>query len=330
MVSLPDEHKLVLLDAQSLLDRSPGEFELCSVEQTFLLDAPLPKDPVPPDLPPDLVLPPGTDVSACQVTKYPPPLSTAPTPGGFALSTDRLYVADRTLPVVHVLDASDPCAANELPPLLPYSYLAPNRVVTTSRVAVSPLTPSGKQFVYAVDETDQPTASVMVFDVSPGASNPTPLIFPGAPRQPFLPPDRLQFNSPVKDVTFAMRDFPASTDTGVGQFGLACDPYPTSEVPGSDVACTRPGCTYRPNSDFSAGARPVNLRGAFGFLMLKNGQVVITDVEDFDAPCRRPITPNTFRRRKTSAGALRIRSVRTRASRSTITHPTTLPRAYRT
>jgi hypothetical protein len=295
LVSLPEEHKLVLLDAQSLLDRSPGEFEKCDVEQTFTLDAALPQSAVSPVLPDDLKLAAGADTSACQVTQYPPPLATAPTPGGFALSSDRLYVADRTAPVVHVLDVSEPCAANELPPLLPYSYSAPKRVVTTSRVAVSPLTPGGKQFVYAVDETDQPTASVMVFDVSPlpqgGVPNRTPLIFPGAPRQPFFPPDRLQFTSPVKDVTFVMRDFPAPTETGVGQFGLACDPFP-NDAPGVEVACTRPGCAYRPNADFSAGARPVNLRGAFGFLMLKNGQVVVIDIEDFDAPCRRPITSN--------------------------------------
>jgi hypothetical protein len=293
LVSLPDEHKLVLLDAQSLLDRSPGEFQQCAVEQTFPLIPRIPKVIPQPVLPDDLQPAPGIDPNVCQKTIYPPPVSALPTPGGFAQATDRLYVADHTLPVVHVLDSSDPCAASELAPLFAESYAAPNRTVTTSRVAVSPLTPGGKQFVYAVDENDQPSASVMVFDVSPvakgAAANPTPLIFPGAPRQPFFSPDRLQFNSPVKDVSFVMRDFPAPTDTGVGQFGLACDPYPND---GNALTCTRPGCQYRPNADFSAGARPLNLRGAFGFLMLKNGQVVITDVEDFDEPCRRPITTN--------------------------------------
>ncbi len=290
LVSLPDEHKLVVLDAQSLLDESPGDFQPCNVEQTFHLDRALPTNVVAPILPSDLV-PESSDPTVCQLTQYPPPLSTAPTPGGFAQSAERLYVADRTLPVVHVLDATDPCSGAELDQLLPHSYAAPNRVVTTSRVAVSPLTPSNKQFVYAIDETDQPTASVMVFDVSPGATNPTPLVFPGAPRQPFLPPDRLQFNAPVQDVTFAMRDFPQGNDTGAGQFGLACDPFPNDPL--DDLTCLRPGCFYRPNSDFSSGARPLNLRGAFGFLMLKNGQVVIIDVEDFDESCRRPITPNT-------------------------------------
>jgi hypothetical protein len=295
LVSLPDEHKLVLLDAQTLLDQSPGDFQPCKVEplgnggDAFTLTR-IPKVIPQPILPDDLQLAPGVDASVCQKTTYPPPLSTLPTPGGFAQSTDRLYVADRTLPFVHVLDSSQPCAASELDPLSAESYASPNRTVTTSRVAVSPLTPGGKQFVYAVDETDQPTASVMVFDVSPGVANPTPLIFPGAPRQPFVPPDRLQFNSPVKDVSFVMRDFPQSTDTGVGQFGLACDPFPNDPL--DEVTCTRPGCLYRSNSDFSSGARPVNLRGAFGFLMLKNGQVVITDVEDFDKPCRRPLSSN--------------------------------------
>ena len=304
VVSLPDENKLVLLDAQTVLDQPPGEFQPCSVEKTFSLHpdilATLPRPMLPEDLQPDA----GADMSVCQKTTFPPlPKLTEPSPAGFAQSSDSLYVADRALPLVHVIDSSDPCAATEWHPLYAVSYSAPSRVVTTSRVAVSPLTPGGKQFVYAVDETDQPTASVMVFDVSPppgsvvsphpkSAPDPgiMPLIFPGAPRQPFAPPDRLQFGSPVKDVTFAMRDFPAPTDTGAGQFGLACDPYPNGDT--ADGTCTRPGCKYRPNADFSDGARPLNLRGAFGFLMLKNGQVVVTDVEDFDAPCRRPITSN--------------------------------------
>ncbi len=36
----------------------------------------------------------------------------------------------------------------------------------------------------------------------------------------------------------------------------------------------------------------MNLRGLFGFAMLSNGQVAVIDVEDFDKPCRRPVTSN--------------------------------------
>ncbi|MEO7037538.1 MAG: hypothetical protein ABI548_26510 [Polyangiaceae bacterium] len=286
LVSLPDEHKLVLLDAQSLLDRPAGEFTSCTVEASYGLNAQLPTSPIQPVLPPDLQIDKtAAGADACVVTQYPPLTATAPTPDGFALSGTTLYVGDSTLPVVHVLDVSDPCAVQEQDPLLPYSYEAPGRVVTTTRVAVSPLTPSGKQFVYAIDRNDFPSNSVMVFDVSPGSTNRVPLLFPGEARQPYLPPDRLRFGPNVKDVAFVQRDFPApDLTTGVGQYGLACDPYPDS---------TGPGIQYRPNSDFSSGARPLNLRGVFGFALLSDGHVAVIDVEDFDAPCRRPETSNT-------------------------------------
>ena len=285
LVSLPEEHKLVLLDAQELLDAPAGEFAPCHVEPVAYNLAEAPETtPATPVLPPDL-LPSSLDSAVCPATSY--PLAQAgeqPTPGGFAVAGDRLFVADRALSVVHEINVAEPCAPVAQKPLLPRAYLSPNRNVTTSRVALSPLTPNGKQFVYAVDELDQPTASVMVFDVSPGATNRTPLVFPGAPRQPYLPPDRLRFSAPVRDVSFVMRDFPASAvDTGAGAFGLSCDPYPNSSS-----AATQ----YRPNGDFSDGARPVNLRGVFGFAMLTNGQVAVIDVEDFDAACRRPVTSN--------------------------------------
>ena len=283
LVSLPEEHKLVLLDAQNVLDQNPGEFTACTVEREYALKADVPAT-VSPVLPPDLV----TSDLSCPTTSYPKAESGDSTPAGFALADTLLYVADRTQPVVHRLDLSDPCAAKELPPLLPHSYLAPERVVTTSRVAVSPLTPSGKQFVYAVDDTDQPSASVMAFDVSPGPPEKlqrTPLVFRGAPRQPYLPPDRLRFSAPVRDVSFVLRDFPkANVSTGAGQFGLTCDPAPGDEA--------LPGAAYRSNADFTDGARPNNLRGVFGFVMLINGQIAIIDVEDFDAACRRPLSTN--------------------------------------
>jgi hypothetical protein len=294
LVALPDEHKLVLLDAQRLLDRPPGSFGECEPEATFALNADVPTTPVSPVPPEDgsLKIDSGTDTSACVQPSYPPSDASAlPTPGGLAAMGDRVYVADRTKPVVHVLDVSDPCTDTELPPLLPYSYSAPNRVVTTSRVAVSPVSPQGKQYVYAIDQDDQPTASVMVFDLRRIAENAgkddyrTPLVFDGTPRQPYMPADRLRFSAPVRDISFVMRDFPKpDPETGAGEFGLSCDPDPGSNGPGT---------AYRSNSDFTDGARPINLRGLFGFAMLTNGQVAVIDAEDFDEPCRRPVTTNT-------------------------------------
>jgi hypothetical protein len=288
LVALPDEHKLVLLDAQRLLDREPGSFAECEPEATFKLDAPMPTTPLGPIVPDDLKPLAGVDPSACLAPSYPAlDASVLPTPGGFAAAGDRMYVADRTRPVVHVLDLSDPCQDKELPPLLPYSYSTPERVVTTSRVAVSPLSPSGQQFVYAIDQDDQPAASVMVFDLGRiAADDPktrTPKIFEGTTRQQYMPPDRLKFDAPVRDISFVMRDFPKPDATGTGKFGAICDPNPDASGPVT---------AYRPNADFTDGARPVNLRGVFAFAMLSNGQIAVIDVEDFDAACRRPVTSN--------------------------------------
>jgi len=290
LVALPREHKLVLLDAQRLLDQQPGTFTECQPEQTFALDAEIPasySQKVPEDLQP-------VAGAMCAAQTYATAdMSELPTPAGIAALGDRAYVADSTRSVVHVLDVSDPCAGKELPPLLPLSFEQPWRAVKTSRVAVSPLSstannPRGQQFLYAIDQDDQPAASVMVFDLS--AVDPkdpdtrTPLIFDGAKRQPYMPADRLRFNAPVQDVSFVLRDFPKpDPTTGAGEFGLLCDPNPSASGPGT---------LYRPNSDFSDGARPINLRGLFGFAMLTNGQVAVIDAEDFDAPCRRPVTAN--------------------------------------
>ena len=126
----------------------------------------------------------------------------------------------------------------------------------------------------------------MWFDVSPGVKlQRTPLVFRGAPRQPYLPPDRLRFSAPVRDVSFVLRDFPISNlSTGAGQYGLTCDPEPGTE--------NLPGASYRSKADYTEGARPANLRGVFGFVMLTNGQIAIIDVEDFDKDCRRPVSAN--------------------------------------
>ncbi|HET7545598.1 MAG TPA: hypothetical protein VFK05_37280 [Polyangiaceae bacterium] len=292
LVALPDEHKVVLLDAQRVLDQIPGTFNECEPEATFELKAPLPTTPLSPVLPADWKNEDGSALNSCFVQpSYPPrDMSAQPTPGGMAALDNEVYVADRTRPLVHVLDVSDPCAEKELEPLYPNSYSNPSRVVTTSRVAVSPVSPDGqKQFLYAIDQDDQPTASVMVFDllrIDPQDPNTrTPLLLEGGKRQPFTPPDRLRFSAPVRDVSFVMRDFPKSDSSGVGEFGTKCDPNPDPNFSG-------PGAAYRPNSDYTDGARAVNLRGTFAFALLTNGQVAVIDVDDFDAPCRRPVSAN--------------------------------------
>ena len=293
LVALPDEHKLVLLDAQRLLDQQPGQFRECEPEATLRARRGRAHDAALAGLARRLAARAGADAdaSACVTPSYPAPDASAlPTPGGFAVTGDRVYVADRTRPVVHVLDVSDPCTDTELPPLLPYSY-------STSEPRRHHLARGGEPAVAersAVRVRDRPGRSahrerdgLRSRDGSMPAirTRRTPMVFEGAPRQPYMPPDRLRFNAPVRDISFVMRDFPKPDAYRRGRIrARAAIRIPNASGPGTE---------YRPNSDYTDGARPVNLRGVFGFAMLTNGQVAVIDVEDFDAPCRRPVTANT-------------------------------------
>lgn len=280
IVSLPDIGQLAVLDAQNVLDARAGEFPDCQVEQYLPLAVDVPAG-VAQTLPADL----ETTCTEVAPPTAPPPGRRAPQPAGFALAENRLYVADQAAPVIHVIDTTASCELKELAPLLPMSLREPERVVTTRRVAVSPLTPKGKRYLYAIDAEDQPGASVMAFDVSPDATDPTPIVRGGSPELPGEKPDRLALGSSARDITFAYRDLPYADTTGVAEFGALCDPDPAL---GSD----EPGALARPNGEGTAGARPGLLRGLFGFVLLTDGRIGVVDVEDFDAPCRRPAQAN--------------------------------------
>jgi hypothetical protein len=283
LVALPEWGELAVIDAQWLLDRPPGTYEPCVFDERLALAVDLPSTGISQRPPPDL------DVSACPLPGLnhgPRPETFSSRPAGFALAEDRsqLYVADREAPVIHVLDTSDPCNLAELPPLLAASFVDPNRVVTTHKVAVSPLTRDARRFLYAIDQDDN--GSLMIFDVSEGSADRTPLIRPRSAEFPFEPPDRIAFGAPAKDVAFgyherALRDPPL----GSAIDGILCDPDPRA-AEGS------PGALRRPARDFSTGAGPFELRGIFAFAALSTGQIAVIDVEDWDAPCRRPIHPN--------------------------------------
>jgi hypothetical protein len=289
IVALPDSGELGVIDAQELLNTPAGTFPPCVFEKRLKLQVDVPAG-VAQKLPADLtgnLLDPDATCDEVATPTAPPPSQRSPQPAGFALADDdRLYIADQAAPVVHVVDTSSVCGLAELAPLLPMSLRQPTRVVTTRRVAVSPLTPAGQRFVYAIDAEDQPGASVMVFDVSPGATDRTPLVRSGSPELPNENPDRLQLGYPAKDITFAYRDIPyVDPSTGVAEFGTRCSPD-------LSVAAGTPAGLARPNSSDSTGARPGLLRGLFGFILLTNGQIAIVDEDDFDADCRRPIGIN--------------------------------------
>jgi hypothetical protein len=262
----------------------PGSFPDCRIEARLPLGVDLgPSDPaqvVPPEIDPDET---GCEV---QVPLAPPrPPSFGPAPAGFAPAGNLLYVADSEAPVIHVLDVSNPCVPSELPSLLPKSFERPNRDVFTLKVAASPLTPDGKRYLYAIDRFDEPR-SLMAFDVSPGSTQRTPLVRPGSLRIP-EPPDRMRLQAPVEDVAFALRDLETTDpETGIAESGVRCDPNYLTAAPGS------PAAQHRPTSDESRGAQPRLLRGLFGLALLNTGHVAFIDVDDFDAPCRRPYTTN--------------------------------------
>lgn len=281
VVSLPDEGKLVIVDAQDLLDRQRGTFAPCFIEAEIPLNGRIPPKLAQP-LPPDMV---GEGTGNFQ---YYPEIAGeySPQPSGMDALEGNLLVADKGGPLVHLLDAREPCDLSELEPLIATSYETPDRFVTTSRVAVSPLTQSGQRFVYTIDEKGDELASVIAFEVSAGASSRLPLLREGSPLVSFEAPDRLEFAAAVKDVGFAALDAPyIDPVTGESVTGVLCDPNPST-------SSSSLGALYRPSSD-DAGARPLQLRGTFGYALLSSGRLAVIDIEDFDAPCRRPKEVNT-------------------------------------
>ena len=281
LVEIPDLGGMAVIDAQELLDRAPGSFDPCSVERFLPLEVQLPPGDTLQPIPDDLQAP---GCVAPEVNYGPPANGFLPRPAGFELADHKLYVADLAAPVVHVIDAKDPCALTEQPPLLPVSFESQNRLVTSRKVAVSPPTRSGQRFLYSIDDFE---GSVMVFDVTPGSVNRTPIVRPGSPLLPFEPADRIAFSSPARDISFALRDAPITDPvTGVGTVGTLCDPDP-------DLDLNAPGAKYRTSLDYTRGARPRQLRGVFGFVALASGQVAVVDVEDWDAACRRPVQANS-------------------------------------
>jgi len=286
VVALPEEGRLLVLDAQALLDREPASFRSCLdpdvLEASLPLQVNLPSVIEQP-LPPELVLE-GCNEETMTYGPFPGPFT--PRPSNMDHADGQLLVADENAPVVHLLN-TEPCELTERAPLLLTSFVEPERIVTSKRVAISPRTPTGQQFAYVVDERGDAFASIAVFDLTPGRMTGTPLLRPHSADLTQEPPDRITFGAPVKDIAFAYVDRPSvdpDTDIGIGR--IACDPDPA-------VSDSEGGGVYRPASDFQSGAQPDVLRGLFGYALLSSGSVAMIDVEDLDAPCRRPASTNS-------------------------------------
>jgi hypothetical protein len=218
-----------------------------------------------------------------------------------------LYVADGNLPLVHVVDLSNPAQPEELPPFVATSLAVPSRVIAIRDIAVSPATRDvdpatgrNRRFLYAIDRDE---GSILVYDVTdPAHASRTPMRRPHPELNPFQPEDRIGFSSPAVAISFARHDFPLSLHATVpnAATGLLCNanpnlnPPPDGGLPPDPIAPDDPvhprkGFYYRNDrTEPDVALGPKRLRGIFAFATLANGQIVTIDVDDWDSPCRRP------------------------------------------
>jgi hypothetical protein len=223
-----------------------------------------------------------------------------PHPTSMALRTDLpvLYVADDAVPVIHVIDLHDPTSPRELDPLLATSVAEPTRRVAVGAIAISPSTRDYKTYLYAIDARQ---GTLMVYDITDPSTSPhTPLERPHPELNPLASLDRITFSAPVAAVSFAQHDWPVPSPNEtppVHQYtGLLCNPNPNAHPDAG--AFIDLGAYYRADQAAliqpmvthggTVQTFPIRLRGVFGFATLSNGTVVTIDVDDWDAPCRRP------------------------------------------
>ncbi len=289
IVALPTMGQLVVLDAQTLLDRPGNDLSPCAIERTIDLQTEVPLgDGKPPYEQGDACVVPETAGPRAEKTFVSTPSSLWYTEGD-----DRLYVGDLTTPLIHVLDASSACDLRELQPLVATSRQEPHRVVATTKVAASQrLAPGFKRYVYAVDVEDR---SLMVFDVSDDTETREPLERPNAQLNPLQPPDRLRFSAAPRDIIVVERDTPETIPaSGVATYATRCNPDPSAVACDPGVTTCDPGTLYRTTGDYEEGAGPFTLRGTFAFVALSDGRVSVIDIDDYDADCRAPATPSAF------------------------------------
>jgi hypothetical protein len=217
-----------------------------------------------------------------------------------------LYVADGQIPVIHVIDLSDPGQPKEVSSFLATSQTQPTRRVSIGGLALSPATRDFRRYLYAIDAYQ---GTLMVFDATDAVPAPftPPLQRPHAELNPFAPRDRIAFQAPVAAVTFAYNDWPVppQVDAAVpAPTGLLCNPSPNARVDdggiGGPAATGAFYCADQATLIFPQGTGvqgfPSRLRGLFGFAMLSDGNIAVVDLDDWDAPCRRPdpMTDNTL------------------------------------
>ena len=222
-----------------------------------------------------------------------------PHPTSIVLRDDAhvLYVADDSTPVIHVIDVSNPDEPLvEQAPLLATSTLDPLRQVSVGAIAISPPTSDFKRYLYAVDKLD---SSLMVFDVTDPLASGPPLQRPHPELNPFAAPDRIALPGPIASVAFVQHDWPLPSQAAgespnpIHQYtGILCNPNPHAHPDAG--AFPDLGAYYRVDQagliqpSGTLESFPYRLRGVFAFVTLSNGNIFVIDVDDWDAPCRRP------------------------------------------
>lgn len=295
---------------------APGSLAPCPMVGTLTLSGTLPPSWTPAPAWPDGVpyVDGGVDLADAEPPPVPPgaqcindtnlpdggiPLTTplgsqGPSPSAMTMRTDKpiLYVADGALPMIHVIEVSDPTHPVEDPPLLATSVRNPYKSIGVGALAVSPATHDGKVYLYATDTSD---GTVMVFDVTdPASTVRTPLTRPHPELNPFQPLDRIAFSAPVVSVVFAEHDWLLSSqaDNNHTYTGILCNPnqnaHPNATTFNNKGAYYRVDLAGNIESSGTVESFPGRLRGIFAFATLSNGNVVVVDVDDWDAPCRRP------------------------------------------
>ncbi|HEX8794677.1 MAG TPA: hypothetical protein VF765_27210 [Polyangiaceae bacterium] len=256
----------------------------------------IPDDAEPPPVPPGAQCIGTVNVPDGGIPLSPQLGAQGPSPSAMTMRIDRplLYVADGALPLIHVIDVSDPTKPVEQPPLLATSLRAPGKPIGVGALAVSPSTRDGKVYLYATDTSD---GTLMVFDVTdPASTVRTPLLRPHPELNPFQPLDRIAFSAPVASVIFIQHDWPLASQADTTHYygGILCNPNPGAVPNINDSKTWAKGAFYRADqagaieTNGTVEGFPSRLRGVFGFATLSNGNVVAIDVDDWDAPCRRP------------------------------------------
>jgi hypothetical protein len=292
------------LDSSSGANVGPGSLVACPVVGAVSLDGAAPTA-----LPAAKTWGNGVDYATVDTSAITPPASatcsgpnpTAPVAiafpagaraaAGHVVRVDGMVlVADESLPLVHVIDLTNPAAPVERQPLVLTRRARTLRPFGVPAIAVSPVTRRYTRTVYAVDGEDGSLA-VFEIDATLGREVQVPMRRPNPELNPVQPIDRILFSSPVRALAFARHDLPADATPGgslvASGTGLLCNPSPNAVD--ATGAYRDLGAAYRANDpNARAALGPARLRGVFGFAGLASGQVVVLDVEDWDAPCRRP------------------------------------------